>query len=138
MELFPPLRDRGRSTAGYLSGGEQQMLVIGRALMSGPRLLLLDEPSLGLAPMIVEQIGHIIRSINEEGTSVLLVEQNATMALSLSQHGFVMETGRIVRDGPAQELLDDKDIQEFYLGSTDGSSSFKTVKTYRRRRRWGG
>ena len=138
IELFPVLAERRRSTAGYLSGGEQQMLVIGRALMSGPRLLLLDEPSLGLAPMIVEQIGHIIRTINEEGTSVLLVEQNATMALSLSEHGYVVETGRIVRDGPARELLDDKDIQEFYLGSAEGGRSFRTVKSYRRRRRWGG
>jgi branched-chain amino acid transport system ATP-binding protein len=138
FELFPILRDRRRSTAGYLSGGEQQMLAIGRALMSDPHLLLLDEPSLGLAPKLVEQIRDLIVDINGQGTSVLLVEQNATMALSIARSGYVMETGRIVKEGPAGELLADQDIQEFYLGGGEGSErrSFRDVKSYRRRKRW--
>jgi branched-chain amino acid transport system ATP-binding protein len=137
MTLFPKLQERRRQTAGYLSGGEQQMLAIGRALMQSPRLLLLDEPSLGLAPLIVEQIREIIQDINSHGTSVLLVEQNATMALSIADYGYVMENGRVVKDGPGQELLADKDIQEFYLGVGDaGRKSFRDVKSYRRRKRW--
>jgi branched-chain amino acid transport system ATP-binding protein len=137
MELFPLLQERRRSTAGYLSGGEQQMLAMGRALMAGPRLLLLDEPSLGLAPRLVDQIRQIIVDINQMGTSVLLVEQNAMMALSIARHGYVMETGRIVKAGPAGELLADQDIQEFYLGVSDaGRRSFRDVKSYRRRKKW--
>jgi branched-chain amino acid transport system ATP-binding protein len=137
MTLFPRLGERRRSVAGYLSGGEQQMLAIGRALMASPRLLLLDEPSLGLAPKIVAQIRDIVVEVNRQGTSVLLVEQNATMALSIATYGYVMETGRIVRDGPAAELLADADIQEFYLGVGEaGRRSFRDVKTYRRRKRW--
>jgi len=137
MTLFPRLGERRRSVAGYLSGGEQQMLAIGRALMASPRLLLLDEPSLGLAPKIVAQIRDIVVEVNRQGTSVLLVEQNATMALSIAMHGYVMETGRIVRDGPARELLADADIQEFYLGVGEaGRRNFRDVKSYRRRKRW--
>jgi branched-chain amino acid transport system ATP-binding protein len=137
MSLFPVLADRRTSTAGYLSGGEQQMVAIGRALMSSPRLLLLDEPSLGLAPLVVEQIAGIIREVNAQGTAVVLVEQNATMALSLADHGYILENGRVVKDGPGVELLADKDIQEFYLGVGDaGRKSFRDVKTYRRRKRW--
>lgn len=137
LELFPKLVERRTATAGYLSGGEQQMVAIGRALMSSPRLLLLDEPSLGLAPLIVEQIAGIIREVNAQGTSVVLVEQNATMALSLADHGYILENGRVVKDGPAADLLADKDIQEFYLGVGDaGRKSFRDVKTYRRRKRW--
>jgi branched-chain amino acid transport system ATP-binding protein len=137
MGLFPKLAERRRSTAGYLSGGEQQMLAIGRALMQSPRLLLLDEPSLGLAPLIVEQIRQIVVDINAQGTSVLLVEQNATMALSIADYGYVMENGRVVKDGPGKELLEDKDIQEFYLGVGEaGRKSFRDVKSYRRRKRW--
>lgn len=136
IELFPVLAERGRSVAGYLSGGEQQMLVIGRALMQEPQLLLLDEPSLGLAPMLVEQIRDIIVQINREGTSVVLVEQNAVMALSIATVGYVMETGKIVKDGPAAELRADKDIQEFYLGGGDSERSFRNVKSYRRKKRW--
>ncbi|MGH9186425.1 MAG: ABC transporter ATP-binding protein [Acidimicrobiales bacterium] len=137
MELFPLLASRRRQVAGYLSGGEQQMLAIGRALMQSPRLLLLDEPSLGLAPLVVQQIRDIIAGINAQGTSVLLVEQNATMALSIAAHGYVLENGRVVKDGPGADLLADKDIQEFYLGVGEaGRRSYRDVKTYRRRKRW--
>jgi branched-chain amino acid transport system ATP-binding protein len=136
-ELFPLLKDRAKSTAGYLSGGEQQMLAIGRALMSSPRYLLLDEPSLGLAPLLVQQIRDIIVEINRQGTGVLLVEQNAMMALSISDHGFIMETGKIVMDKPAGELLEDDDVKEFYLGlSGDDVQSFAEIKHYRRKKRW--
>jgi len=137
MDLFPLLASRRRQVAGYLSGGEQQMLAIGRALMQSPRLLLLDEPSLGLAPLIVEQIAGIVRTVNGEGTSVLLVEQNATMALSVAHHGYVLENGTVVKQGPADQLSDDRDIQEFYLGVGEaGRRSFRDVKTYRRKKRW--
>jgi branched-chain amino acid transport system ATP-binding protein len=137
-ELFPVLKDRRRSTAGYLSGGEQQMLAMGRALVSNPRYLLLDEPSLGLAPMLVQQIRDLIVEINKQGTTVLLVEQNAKMALSIAEHGYIMETGKIVMDKPAKELLADEDVREFYLGlKKEGSTkSFRDVKHYKRRKRW--
>jgi branched-chain amino acid transport system ATP-binding protein len=139
MDQFPLLQGRRRQTAGYLSGGEQQMLAIGRALMSSPRVLVLDEPSLGLAPRVVEQIRDIIVDINAQGTSVLLVEQNATMALSIADHGYVLEHGRVVRDGPGAELVADKDIREFYLGIGEAAErrSFRDVKTYRRKKSWG-
>jgi branched-chain amino acid transport system ATP-binding protein len=138
MELFPQLASRRRQVAGYLSGGEQQMLAIGRALMQSPRLLLLDEPSLGLAPLIVEQIADIVRTVNAQGTSVLLVEQNAAMALSIADQGYVLENGKVVKDGAAARLADDKDIQEFYLGVGEaGRRSFRDVKSYRRKKRWG-
>ncbi|MDP9440896.1 MAG: ATP-binding cassette domain-containing protein, partial [Actinomycetota bacterium] len=116
MQLFPVLAQRRRSTAGYLSGGEQQMLAIGRGLMASPRLLLLDEPSLGLAPRMVEQIASIIVDINAQGTSVLIVEQNAMMALSIAAGGFVMEQGRVVLEGPAAELMENPQVIESYLG----------------------
>ncbi|MQA60894.1 MAG: ATP-binding cassette domain-containing protein [Actinophytocola sp.] len=137
-DLFPLLRERQKGTAGYLSGGEQQMLAMGRALMSNPRYLLLDEPSLGLAPLLVQQIRDLIVEINKQGTTVLLVEQNATMALSIAEHGYVMETGKIVMDKPAKELLDDSDIREFYLGlgAEGAAKSFRDVKHYKRRKRW--
>jgi branched-chain amino acid transport system ATP-binding protein len=137
MTLFPRLAERRKAIAGYLSGGEQQMLAIGRALMQSPRLLLLDEPSLGLAPLIVQQIRQIIVEINEAGTSVLLVEQNATMALSIAHHGYVVEQGRVVKDGAGADLLADQDIQEFYLGVGEaGRRSFRDAKSYRRKKRW--
>lgn len=137
-ELFPVLASRGKRTAGYLSGGEQQMLAIGRALMSSPRCLLLDEPSLGLAPMLVQQIRDLIVEINADGTTVLLVEQNAMMALSIADHGYVMENGKIVMDNPAADLLKDSDVREFYLGlGAEGTTkSFRDVKHYKRRKRW--
>ncbi len=137
--LFPVLADRRTQTAGYLSGGEQQMLAIGRALMSDPDYLLLDEPTLGLAPRLVENIRDVILEINKTGTAILLVEQNATMALSVAHHGYVMETGRMVLDKPADQLLRDDDVREFYLGlhpGEDGRRSFRETKHYRRKKRW--
>lgn len=135
-ELFPVLRERRKRTAGYLSGGEQQMLAMGRALVAKPAYLLLDEPSLGLAPRIVQQIKDIIVEINARGTTVMLVEQNAMMALSIANHGYVMEHGRIVMDRPAQELLNDDDIRDFYLGQGDDAASYQNIKHYKRRKRW--
>ncbi|WP_019144042.1 ABC transporter ATP-binding protein [Aeromicrobium massiliense] len=135
-ELFPVLKERKDRTAGYLSGGEQQMLAMGRALVARPKLLLLDEPSLGLAPRIVQQIAEIVQEINARGTTVLLVEQNATMALSIAQHGYVMEHGKIVMDKPAAALLDDDDIRDFYLGRGELATSYRDVKHYKRRKRW--
>ncbi len=122
MHLFPVLAERRKMTAGYLSGGEQQMLAIGRALMAGPRLLLLDEPSLGLAPFLVQQIRDIIAQINSEGTSVLLVEQNASMALSVAQHGYIMETGKIALNQPAAAMLADDQVKRFYLGLNEAGT----------------
>jgi branched-chain amino acid transport system ATP-binding protein len=135
--IFPVLKDRRKATAGYLSGGEQQMLAMGRALMSDPRYLLLDEPSLGLAPLLVQQIRDLIVEINRGGTTVLLVEQNANMALSIAEHGYILETGKVVMDKPAADLLDDEDVREFYLGlGKEGDKSFRDVKHYKRRKRW--
>ena len=141
MQLFPRLKERRKQVAGYMSGGEQQMLAIGRALMAHPKLLILDEPSLGLAPLLVQQVRDVIVQINREGTSILLIEQNATMALSIAEHGYVMENGKIVMDGSGQKLLADEDVKEFYLGlhsGTDGGGrrSFRDVKHYKRRKRW--
>ncbi|MGH2536419.1 MAG: ABC transporter ATP-binding protein [Candidatus Promineifilaceae bacterium] len=136
---FPRLKALQRQTSGYLSGGEQQMLVIGRALMARPRLLLLDEPSLGLAPMLVGEIFDIIRRINREsGVSILLVEQNANVALQTAAYAYVMESGRVVLDGPAEQLAANADIKEFYLGLTQlgERKSYREVKHYKRRKRW--
>lgn len=138
MDLFPVLAERRKDTAGYLSGGEQQMLAIGRALMADPRLMILDEPSLGLAPKLVQQIKDIIVGINEQGVSVLLIEQNANMALSIADYGYIMETGKVVMDGDPDKLLKDEDVREFYLGlhGEGERRSFSEVKHYKRRKRW--
>jgi branched-chain amino acid transport system ATP-binding protein len=137
LDLFPTLADRRRSLAGYLSGGEQQMVAIGQALMADPKLLLLDEPTHGLAATFVPHLRQIIVDINRQGTGVLLIEQNAKMALSIADHGYVLETGRIVKEGSAAALLADDDIREFYLGAGDsGRRSFREVKSYRRKKRW--
>ena len=136
---FPRLQAMENRTSGYLSGGEAQMLVIGRAMMAHPKLLMLDEPSLGLAPMLVEEIFEIIRDINEaEGMSLLVVEQNARIALQLADYGYVMENGRIVLAGPAEQLRENEDIKEFYLGLNQMGErkSYKEVKHYKRRKRW--
>ena len=136
---FPRLNDLRHQVSGYLSGGEQQMLVIARALMAKPKLFLLDEPSMGLAPMIVEEIFNIVTRINrEQGASMLLVEQNAVAALSIAQHGYVMENGKIVLDGPADKLMDNPDVKEFYLGFSEigEKKKYSEVKHYKRRKRW--
>ncbi len=135
--LFPVLADRWDSPAGYLSGGEQQMVAIGQGLMARPRLLLLDEPSLGLAPRIIDQIREVIVDINRRGTGVLLIEQNAQMALAIADHAYVLENGKVAKDGPADALREDRDIQEFYLGMGDrGRTRFHEVKSYRRHKQW--
>ena len=136
---FPRLKERGASMAGFLSGGEQQMLAIGRALMAQPKLMLLDEPSLGLAPMLVQEIFEIVQRINsEQGTTILLVEQNAARALEIAHYGYIMEGGRVVLEGTPAELQDNADVKEFYLGLTQVGQrkSYRDVKHYRRRKRW--
>jgi len=138
-QYFPRLKDLRRKVSGYLSGGEQQMLVIGRGLMGRPGLMLLDEPSLGLAPLLVREIFEVIKRINtDEGTSILLVEQNARTALDVADYGYVMENGRVVLDGPADALRENEDIKEFYLGLTSVGErkSYRDVKHYKRRKRW--
>jgi len=115
-DLFPILKDRRDQMAGTLSGGEQQMLVIGRSLMSNPKLLMLDEPSLGLAPLVVERIFEIIQEIHRRSTTVLLVEQNASMSLTTAGRGYILENGRIILEGPAQNLLEDEKVKKAYLG----------------------
>ena len=117
-DLFPRLKERSWQAAGTLSGGEQQMLAVGRALMSKPKIIMMDEPSLGLAPIIVQGIFDIIREINKQGTTVLLIEQNANMALKTANYGYVMETGRISLEGPGQELLANERVKELYLGKS--------------------
>jgi branched-chain amino acid transport system ATP-binding protein len=135
---FPLLSERRKQLAGHLSGGEQQMLAIGRALVARPDLMLLDEPSLGLSPLLVEEIFRIIERINrEEGTTILLVEQNANMALAIASYGYIMENGKVVLDGPVERLRQDRDVQEFYLGRRGGTrKSYRDVKHYKRRKRW--
>ena len=135
---FPRLTERRYAKTGYISGGEQQMVAIGRALMSRPKLMLTDEPSMGLAPMLMEEIFEIIVRLNkEENVAMLLAEQNAAMALQFAQYGYVMENGRIVLDGDSETLQDNADVREFYLGLTDiGKKSYRDVKHYRRRKRW--
>jgi branched-chain amino acid transport system ATP-binding protein len=135
---FPRLRERRASHAGYTSGGEQQMTAIGRALMAQPSMILLDEPSMGLAPQIVEEIFAIVAELNRnEHVSFLLAEQNTMVALRHANYGYILENGRVVMDGHAADLANNEDVKEFYLGlSTAGRRSFRDVKHYRRRKRW--
>jgi branched-chain amino acid transport system ATP-binding protein len=137
-QYFPRLRERRESLAGYTSGGEQQMTAIGRALMARPKMILLDEPSMGLAPQLVEEIFEIVRDLNrKEGVSFLLAEQNTNMALRFADYGYILENGRVVMDGEATRLRENDDVKEFYLGlSTGGRKSFRDAKFYRRRKRW--
>ncbi|HJT14552.1 MAG TPA: ABC transporter ATP-binding protein [Dongiaceae bacterium] len=135
---FPRLKARRTSLAGYTSGGEQQMVAIGRAMMAKPNMLLLDEPSMGLAPQIVAEIFEIVRDLNQkEGVSILLAEQNTNVALKYADYGYILESGRIMMDGPARALAENSDVKEFYLGmSSEGRKSFRDMKSYRRRKRW--
>jgi branched-chain amino acid transport system ATP-binding protein len=138
-EYFPVLKERTREISGYLSGGEQQMLVIGRALMLNPKIMLLDEPSLGLAPLMVKEIFRIIEKINkEEKTAVLLVEQNAMAAFSIADYGYIIENGRVVLEGKSDNLVENEDVKEFYLGLSqlEERKSYRQVKHYKRRKRW--
>jgi branched-chain amino acid transport system ATP-binding protein len=135
---FKRLRERRGSMAGYTSGGEQQMCAIGRALMARPKMILLDEPSMGLAPQIVEEIFEIVRDLNEkENVSFLLAEQNTYQALKYAKYGYILENGRVVMDGDAKSLRENEDVKEFYLGIAEGKrKSFRDVKHYKRRKRW--
>ena len=135
---FPRLKQRRGSQAGYTSGGEQQMTAIGRALMARPTMILLDEPSMGLAPQIVDEIFEIVRNLNtKEGVSFLLAEQNTTVALKNADYGYILENGRVVMDGDAASLAANEDVKEFYLGvSGENKKSFRDTKFYRRRKRW--
>ncbi len=136
-QRFPRLAERRKQTAGLLSGGEQQMLAIGRALLAKPKVLLLDEPSLGLSPKLTEEVAQLIAGIRDRGVSVLLVEQNAQMALALARHGYILENGRVVLDGTAAGLREDPDVREFYLGMGGGGrKNYRDVKRYARRKRW--
>ena len=138
FDYFPRLKERRRKLAGYLSGGEQQMLAISRALMARPKMMMLDEPSLGLAPLLVKEIFRIVKRINqEEKTTLLLVEQNANLALSIADYGYIMENGRVVLDGEPDKLRANEDVKEFYLGSGAGEKkSYRNLKFYKRRKRW--
>jgi branched-chain amino acid transport system ATP-binding protein len=133
--LFPLLKERTRQWAGTLSGGEQQMLAIGRALMCRPKMLLLDEPSLGLSPLLVKEIFAIIQTINAKGVTILLVEQNARMALSVAHDGLILESGRFVLQGTSAELLADENVQEFYLG-VRSEAAVKGYQRWKRKKAW--
>jgi branched-chain amino acid transport system ATP-binding protein len=135
---FPRLKERRTAQAGYTSGGEQQMTAIGRALMANPKMILLDEPSMGLAPQLVEEIIGIVGDLNrKEGVSILLAEQNTTVALNVADYGYILENGRVVMDGKAEDLRENEDVKEFYLGLSSGNRrSFRDIKHYRRRKRW--
>lgn len=135
LGYFPVLKERQGQWAGTLSGGEQQMLAMGRALMSRPKLLFLDEPSLGLSPLLVKEIFKIIHTINKEGMTILLVEQNARMALSISHMGLILENGRFVMKGKSQELMEDRDVKEFYMGIRSEESA-KGFQRWKRKKRW--
>jgi branched-chain amino acid transport system ATP-binding protein len=136
---FPRLKELRTRITGYLSGGEQQMVVMGRAVMASLKLMLLDEPSLGLAPLLVEEIFGIVKKFNiEEKVAILLVEQNALAALSLAEYGYVMENGRVVLDGPSNKLIENEDVREFYFGLSElgQQRSYREAKHYKRRKRW--
>ena len=135
---FPRLKTRRMTQAGYTSGGEQQMCAVGRALMANPEMLLLDEPSMGLAPQIVEEIFAIVKDLNtKENVTFLLAEQNTNVALRFADYGYILESGRVVMDGEAKALRENEDVKEFYLGvSKEGRKSFKEAKFYKRRKRW--
>ena len=135
---FAHLKTRRTSQAAYTSGGEQQMCAIGRALMANPNMVLLDEPSMGLAPQIVEEVFEIVKDLNaKEKVTFLLAEQNTNMALKYADYGYIMESGRVVMDGAAADLRSNEDVKEFYLGVGGGErKSFKDVKSYKRRKRW--
>jgi branched-chain amino acid transport system ATP-binding protein len=137
-EHFPQLKARRKTLAGYASGGEQQMTALGRALMARPKMILLDEPSMGLAPRVVAEIFDIVRALNEkEKVTFLLAEQNTAVALRLADYGYILENGRVVLEGAAEDLAGNEDVKEFYLGlSAAGRSSFRDSKHYRRRKRW--
>lgn len=137
-QYFPRLKQRRTSQAGYTSGGEQQMCAIGRALMADPSMILLDEPSMGLAPQVVEEIFEIVRDLNQrERVSFLLAEQNTNVALKYADYGYILENGRVMMDGPSQALAENEDVKEFYLGVSGGErKSFRDNKFYRRRKRW--
>lgn len=132
---FPVLKERHGQWAGTLSGGEQQMLAMGRALMNRPKLLFLDEPSLGLSPILVQEIFKIIKTINKQGMTILLVEQNARMALSISHMGLILENGRFVMKGKSRELMEDRDVKEFYMGIRSEESA-KGFQRWKRKKRW--
>jgi len=135
---FPRLKQRRKAQAGYTSGGEQQMIALGRALMSRPKMILLDEPSMGLAPLLVEEIFEIVERLNtKEDVTFLLAEQNTNIALRYANYGYILENGRVVLDGTAKELRENTDVKEFYLGISEGERvNFREVKHYRRRKRW--
>ena len=137
-KYFPRLKERRHSQSGYTSGGEQQMTAIGRALMARPQMILLDEPSMGLAPQLVEEIFEIVKELNRnERVSILLAEQNTNIALRYAGYGYILENGRVVMDGEAAALRENEDVKEFYLGVAEGKrKSFRDVKHYKRRKRW--
>ena len=137
LEFFPRLKER-KGLSGYLSGGEQQMLAIGRALMAKPKIILMDEPSMGLSPMLVNEVFEIIKKLNKDlGITILLVEQNAKLALNLSTRSYIMENGKIVMEGLSKDLAKNEDVKEFYLGGgNETRKSFKDLKSYKRRKRW--